>query len=74
MNPLMGHVVSCKKLKDEDFTHIQGHGGLLTCCMEDNGEEHFRTFGSSASGSHDNHMSFYKLVRQIRARSKEEAF
>ena len=31
-------------------------------------------FGSSASGSHDNHMSLYKLVRQIRARSKEEAF
>lgn len=38
LNPPMGHVVSCKDLRDESLHTFKGMVGY---CMKDNGEEHF---------------------------------
>ena len=43
----MGHVVSCKRLRDEGLHTLLG---MVGCCMKDNGKEHFEFCASYSFG------------------------
>ena len=59
-SPLMGHVVSCKKLGDEGLHTLKGVIGYY---MKDNGEEHFEFVHHNVllEDMNDNKMEYEKF-------------
>ena len=49
VDPLTGHVVSCKKLRDEG---LHTFGGMVGYCMKDNGQDHFEKMCQLVSQQH----------------------
>ena len=63
-NPLVWHVVSCRKLRDE-VLHI--FLCVVQCCMKDNGEEHFEFVHQTVSpkDKNDGKLEYARLERWI---------